>query len=83
MITQPKERTVRVLLSFMWKGDPTAVGTKMVLPNDFAHEMRHSGKVEFTDPDHPVPLKTAPDQPPNALPTERVAAKGKGDTKNV
>lgn len=82
MIMQPKERTVLVLLSFMWKGEPTTVGKKMVLPNDFAHEMRHSGKVEFTDSD-PVPLKTEPDQPPNALPVERVVAKGKGDSKNV
>lgn len=77
MIQQPKERTVKVIRSFIHKGQPTEVGKSLVLPNDFAHEMRHSGKVEFIDPD-PVPVKT--EQPaPNAIPasTPRETPKGK------
>lgn len=66
---------MRVVRSFMWNGEPTIEGAELTLPNAFAHEMRHSGKVEFIDA-NPKPVVT--EQPrPNAIPPEKKPAKAK------
>lgn len=74
MIVQPKERLVRVLNSFWWKDHATKVGDEILLPTPFAHEMRHSGKVEFFDPDPKPIVVEPPPLPPNIIPPDRIPA---------
>jgi hypothetical protein len=76
MIVQPKERTVRVLLSFNYNGNPTEVGAQLTLPGSFAYEMRHCGKVEFIDAD-PRPEPAVPASPPNAWVGDKAPAPAK------
>lgn len=70
MLIQPKERKIRVVLPFSYKGKDLKEGDELTVDSGFAHEMKSANKAVLVDAD-PKPIAYAPTVSPNQLPPDK------------